>query len=132
MKILNTLTNNLEGDTRRQIFRRYDAFIRQLEYLKSQNDQKIIILREDGWSDNKFKVIFALNSFYQEVIGPLSSSAQSDRATGLGSQIPIVYGSMVKFTSSRSNKIQEAYNDFIQLAYDLDITDMATLSQLDQ
>lgn len=93
MKILDTLTKSLEWDVKKQLTIRYEAFNRQLEYLKSQNNQYLLMLYKAKWNDEKFRVLFALNSFYQIVLGPLSSSSKNISNTGLGGEVPILYGS---------------------------------------
>lgn len=122
MKILEDLTKYLEWDDKKQIFNRTDAFKRQLAYIKEQNNQMLSVLYRYGWSDQKLHVVFAFNSFYQLVLGPLASSALPISNTGVGSSIPIRYGSSIKFDKSRNRKISNANSDFFTLLSQLDIS----------
>lgn len=121
MKILNTLCQYLEFDLKILIEKRYSAFERQLKYLKTQNKNYLIILYSNSWTDERLKVIFALNSFYQLVLGPLSSSALNISNTGLGRDIPIKYGKSITFNQARNRQIIKAEERFNSIIAELNI-----------
>ncbi len=122
LKFLDDLTQYLEWDVKKQIFNRTDAFKRQLTYMKDQNNEMLFVLYRNGWSDQKLHVVFAFNSFYQLVLGPLASSALNISETGIGASIPIKYGSSIKFDKSRNRKISNANADFFFLLSQLGIS----------
>lgn len=68
-----------------------------------------------GWNDEKLRVIFAFNSFYQIVLGPLTSSSKLISKTNIGGKIPIIYGSSIKFDLSRNNNVNRAHEDFTKI-----------------
>jgi len=114
-KIQKQLSEYLEYDLKLLIEKRVSVFIRQLEYIKTQDNIYLIKLYANGWNDEMIKVVFVLNSFYQLVLGPLSSSSRSSTVHGLGSEIPIVYGKSIIFDKSRSQQINKAVDSFNSL-----------------
>ena len=91
-KIQKQFCEYLEYDLKMLIEKRVSAFIRQLEYIKTQDNQYLIRLYSNNWNDEMLKVVFVFNSFYQLVLGPLSSSARNSTVYELGAEIPIAYG----------------------------------------
>lgn len=120
-KIQKQLSEYLEYDLRQLIDKRVSAFKRQLEYTKTKDSPYLLKLYSNNWNDEMFKVVFVLNSFYQLVLGPLDSSARSSTISGLGSDIPINYGTSIKFNASRSRKINKAVESFNNIIAKLEI-----------
>lgn len=120
-KIQKQLSEYLEYDLRQLIDKRVSAFKRQLEYIKTNDSPHLLKLYSNNWNDEMFKVVFVLNSFYQLVLGPLDSSARSSTVIGLGSDIPISYGTSIKFNASRSRKINKAVESFNKIVAKLEI-----------
>ncbi|KPV96783.1 hypothetical protein AN214_01244 [Pseudoalteromonas sp. P1-9] len=120
-KIQKQLSEYLEYDLRQLIDKRVSAFKRQLEYIKTKNNSHLLKLYSNNWNDEMLKVVFVLNSFYQLVLGPLDSSARSSTLCGLGSDIPISYGSSIKFNVSRSRKINKTVESFNNIIVKLEI-----------
>jgi hypothetical protein len=120
-KIQKQLSEYLEYELRQLIDKRVSAFKRQLEYVKTKDNQHLIKLYSNNWNDEMLKVVFVLNSFYQLVLGPLDSSARSSTNSGLGSDIPISYGKSIKFNASRSRKINKAVESFNNIIAKLEI-----------
>lgn len=117
MKILDILIQYLEWEVRKQALNRYTAFERQLTYMKEQNDHRSSDIYKKGWNENKLKSIFAFNSFYQIVLGPLSSSALRVSKTGIGGKIPLTYGNSIRFDNDRNNEINQTYDDFMSIMH---------------
>ncbi|EGR1117379.1 hypothetical protein CES77_18350 [Vibrio cholerae] len=122
LKFLDDLTKYLDWDVKKSIYSRTEAFYRQLIYMEEQNNDMLSLLYKRGWSGQKLHVIFALNSFYQLVLGPLASSALNISATGVGATIPIKYGNTIKFDKSRNRKISNANSDFFVMLSKLGIS----------
>ncbi len=120
-KIQKQLSEYLEYDLRQLIDKRVSAFKRQLEYMKTKDSPHLLKLYSNNWNDEMLKVVFVLNSFYQLVLGPLDSSARSSTIIGLGSDIPISYGTSIKFNASRNRKINKAVESFNKIVEKLEI-----------
>ncbi len=120
-KIQKQLSEYLEYDLRQLIDRRVSAFKRQLEYIKTKDSPHLLKLYSNNWNDEMFKVVFVLNSFYQLVLGPLDSSARCSTIIGLGSDIPISYGTSIKFNAYRTRKISKAVESFNKIIAKLEI-----------
>lgn|SRR5690554_685598 len=110
--ILKVLLKETEPDIREQCARRYDALWRQYRYLLEKQDEYLSFTFTRGWFSDRYKVLFALNSFFQIVMGPLASSSRGVSQVGVGSKIPISYGSSIKFDESRNKAINKVYSDF--------------------
>lgn len=115
-KIVTLLTKNLEYEIKNQVIRRYTAMSSQFDYLKEQQDQFLLTCFQGKWTDSKFKVLFALNSFFQIVIGPISSSAYNLSECGLGTEIPINFGKSIRFDKARNSAVQSMHADFTKIA----------------
>lgn len=110
--VLKILVDVMERDIRCQCDRRYQALVRQYNYLVETKNEHLIFTYSKGWVSEKYKVLFALNTFFQIVIGPLSSSTRGVSGVGVGSSIPISYGT-IKFNKARNKAVNKAYSDFI-------------------
>lgn len=118
---LKLLIEKMDWEIREQCDRRYQALNRQYNYLIEKQSEHLLFTYSKGWFSEKYRILFALNSFYQIVMGPLASSSRGVAEIGVGSIIPISYGSSIKFNSSRNSAVNAAYEDFKYLAYELDI-----------
>ena len=114
-QLLDTLTKKMEWDVKDQVYRRYNALVRQYEYLVERQNEHLLFTFQNGWFGDKYKSLFALNSFYQIVIGPLASSTRGVSEIGVGSSIPIAYGKSVRFDEQRNSVINKTYMDYISL-----------------
>jgi hypothetical protein len=111
--VLNLLTAPMDRKPRDVVLRRHAAMIRELAFLIQSDDRRVSYLRQKGWSDERFYVLFALNCVYQEVLGPLHASSEVG-AAGLGTEHPIHYGSEV-FDQDRAKRVRFAVQDFFNL-----------------
>jgi len=116
--VLNVLVGKMEREVKNQCERRYEALVRQYSYLVEKQNEHLMFTYSKGWFSERYKVLFALNSFYQIVLGPLASSSRGVSEIGIGSIIPISYGAVIKFDDARNRKINKAYIDFNALIYE--------------
>ena len=91
--------------------------LRELKYLSDNGDVRLGAIRRHNWTDAKLSVLFALNSVYQEILGPLDASAREDQA-GLGTNHPILHGSQ-RFDRASSRSIHTGVRDFMTLVAEL-------------
>lgn len=116
--VLNVLVGNMEWKIKNQCERRYEALLRQYNYLVEKKNEHLMFTYREGWFSERYKVLFALNSFFQIVLGPLASSSRGVSEIGIGSRIPISYGTAIKFDDARNRAINKAYLDFNVLIYE--------------
>lgn len=116
--VLNVLVGKMEREVKEQCERRYEALVRQYNYLVEKQNEHLMLTYKKGWFSQRYKVLFALNSFFQIVLGPLASSSRGVSEIGIGSRIPISYGAAIKFDDSRNRLINKAYLDFGALIHD--------------
>lgn len=114
------LLSELNPAVRSSVGRRCEAMSRELEFLKVREDVNLIFLRGKGWVDDRFKVLFVLNSTYQLCIGPLQSSART--SVGLGGVIPIHHGADI-FDFKRSAVVNSMVRDFSKMLTSLGFID---------
>lgn len=115
--VFNVLAEGIDKKVRDSMLRRYEAMERELTYLAGKDDRNLSFIRARNWTDDRLLVLFVLNCFYQQVVGPLQSSARGGVAK-LGTDIPIKHGSMI-YDGARSKKINSAVNDFFKLSFGL-------------
>lgn len=111
--VLTVLVGKMERDIKDQCERRYEALVRQYNYLIEIEDKDLMFTYTQGWFSERYKILFALNTFFQIVIGPLASSSRGVSSIGVGSSTPINYGASITFNDSRNRKINNVYSDFI-------------------
>jgi hypothetical protein len=119
--VLLALVGMMERDIKDQCDRRYQALVWQYRYLVETQNEHLIFTYSQGWFSERYKVLFALNSFFQIVIGPLASSSRGVSEVGVGSSIPINYGASIKFDEARNHSINKVYSDFINLVNEFGI-----------
>lgn len=127
-RILIELTRPLDAKVRTSVMRRHDAMMRELAFLTTKQDERLLFIRSRNWSDARLSALFCLNSMYQEVLGPLDASARTKRAVatdsngiadhGLGSTCPILHGSQ-RFDSAHTVSVKNAVEDFFVLVSEL-------------
>ena len=91
--------------------------LRELGFLGERENENLAFIRSRNWSDQRLSALFSLNSIYQEVLGPLDASARTGQA-GLGSQHPIVHGSM-RFDAAHTARVRSAIEDFFTMVNEL-------------
>lgn len=104
------MLQHLDVAVRQGIERRVDSMIRELNYLAGVPESGVARLRSAGWSDDTLHVIFVLNSVFQRLLGPLRAAARGG-PKGLGTDIPVTYGSMV-FDAGTAKSITAAMESF--------------------
>lgn len=109
----------MNGRVRAAVVRRIEAMERELEFLAQKEDVRLLAIRTHGWSDDRLRVIFALNSVYQQVLGPLQAVARGG-PQGLGGEVPIRHGSFA-FSASTTVRIQQSMRAFEAVASELRI-----------
>ncbi len=114
-KILDTLVGKMDRDVKNQVMRRYNSMASQYEYLRDSKNEDVLLTYKYKWNDQKYKVLFALNSFYQIVIGPLACSAYAQSASGIGTTIPISYGKQIQFDNNWNSRVSATDRAFSSL-----------------
>jgi hypothetical protein len=115
--VIKFLTRHLDYKPRKTVERRYQAMVRELIFLGERQDQHLAYIRYRKWSDDRLKVLFGLNSIYQEIIGPLTASTRVAQV-GIGSQYPLTHGTM-RFDGGHSHNVREADNAFFSMVSEL-------------
>lgn len=110
--ILAALTAPMSMKPRQAVMRRHEAMLGELRFLSEREspDENLSFIRRHKWSDERLSALFALNSVYQEVLGPLHASTRVG-AAGLGTEYPIRHGSQ-RFDASHNVRVQNAIDDF--------------------
>ncbi|HEX6096231.1 MAG TPA: hypothetical protein VF432_07910 [Thermoanaerobaculia bacterium] len=80
-RILDALLAGVHYAVRRLVMQRFAAMERELGFRWEQTDGDAVFLRRLGYSYEHLRVLCALNSFYQVVIGPLSAASRKWRTT---------------------------------------------------
>lgn len=107
------LLRPLNAATRSSVRRRVEKMAREYSYLRVQEHEDLLLLLRSGWSDQKFGVLFVLNSLYQLCIGPLHASA---RASGvIGREIAIRHGAD-EYGQSRAKQVNAMVQEYESLA----------------
>lgn len=106
---LGPLLKALNPVVRASVERRFEAMARELKFLHDKQDERVGFIRGRGWSDERLRMLFVLNSVYQLFLGPLHSSART--TSGLGAEHPILHGSEA-FNRSRAREVDELARDF--------------------
>lgn len=120
--VLQALIGSLESDLKRRIVQRVETMLREIRFLQEREDERLSFLLIRGWSLDRLEVLCELNAFYQIVLGPLSSSAR-ERTGSLGNEIPIIYGSTMRFDITRARRIQAAHRAFMTAVADLPLAE---------
>ncbi len=107
---MNPVFNTLDGPVRRGVLRRIDAMERELSFLATKDDHRVFALRRMGWGEERLQLLFALNSIYQHVLGPLQGASRGG-PEGLGKSVVIRHGS-ASFSSQTSGAALSALKDF--------------------
>jgi hypothetical protein len=115
--VLVALTRHLDPKPRNAVARRHEAMLRELAFLGERENENLVFIRTRNWTDQRLSALFSLNSIYQEVLGPLDASARTGQA-GLGSQHPIVHGSM-RFDAAHTARVRSAVEDFFSMVNEL-------------
>lgn len=105
-KVLKKLTSSMHQKPKMAVIKRYEAMVRELRYRVERQDKDLLFIRSKGWEDDRLYVLFALNSVYQEVLGPLQCSARSG-ISGVGTDHPIVHGGS-RFDRAHTVRVNQA------------------------
>jgi hypothetical protein len=108
--VLSLLTVRLSPKPRASVVRRYEAMVRELQYLREKRDENLVFIRKRKWSDVRLRALFAVNSVYQEVLGPLQAAAKGSTG-GLGRDLPILHGSQ-RFDGAQSARVNATLEGF--------------------
>jgi len=120
-KIINILTKNLEPKLKKMIQDRVEIMMRGIRFLKERDSKYLNFILENGWTLSKLEVICSLNSFYQFVLGPLTSSAIINIKSKIGQEKAILYGEDYRFDRKRASYIIEVNNAFKSILSNLEI-----------
>lgn len=85
---------SLDARVRRSVLRRVEDMERELKFLGDREDEKLVLIRQRGWTDERMQLLFVLNSVYQIVIGPLQSAGRMG-PEGLGRAVPVKHGTLL-------------------------------------
>jgi hypothetical protein len=114
-RVIEIYVKHLHPSVRDDVSRRYQAMVREYLFMCTRKNSDLRSLR---WSDNRFFVLFALNSFYQIVIGPLQSSARTS-GVGIGDDIAIRRGRSL-YGWSQKKRTEEFVADFMSMVTSLE------------
>lgn len=114
-EILEILSRGLDWEVRRRLDMRRSAMVRQIEYLRSQQNEMLFFLEVRQFTVDRLNTICSLNTFYQIVLAPLASSARLKPPLGLGERVPITYGETIRFDAQRARNIRATHRAFLQL-----------------
>ena len=84
-RILDTLLSRAHYAVRRLVMQRFEAMQRELGFRWEQSDRDAVYLRAIGYTAEHLRVLCALNSFYQVVVGPLAAASRKWRASDFDS-----------------------------------------------
>jgi hypothetical protein len=91
--------------------------LRELRFREDRQDEDLAFIREHGWNDKRLAILFALNSVYQEVLGPLQASAIGG-ISGIGTTYPIAHGAS-RFDGAHAVRVNHAIEDFFAMSMEL-------------
>ena len=80
-KVLEILSKGQEPNIKRLMFRRHSTLMSNLRYLRETRSDQFLYVKNEGWDIEHFEILFALNTFYLLVLGPLASSARGRENT---------------------------------------------------
>jgi hypothetical protein len=116
---LRNLLSSLDPAVRADVRRRFEAMVRELNYLAESKPDDVAFLERRGWTRSKLRTVFMFNCVYQIAVGPLSASARS--TFGLGDRTPIAHGSDI-FDRTRARVMNSMTTAFKQMLIDLDVS----------
>ncbi len=119
-RIIAPLLERTPPDVREIVVRRLDAMVRHLTYIADQDTEDLASVMPASWSLSQIRVICALNSFYQVVLGPLSSSARDRFPSELIVTVPVTHGS-TRFDQQRTRQVRSMMRDFHRIAREAEI-----------
>lgn len=93
-RAVDPVLSSLDARVRRSVLRRVEDMERELKFLADKKDEKLILIRQRGWTDERMQLLFVLNSVYQIVIGPLQSAGRMG-PEGLGRTVPVKHGTLL-------------------------------------
>lgn len=114
-RILGILSEGQDPAIRRLMARRVSTLMASVRYLKEKSSEQFVFVEKQGWSLEHFEIVFAMNSFYLLVLGPLASSART-RVNTVWQDIPISYGNELLFDNQRAKQIRKAHEAFSNIA----------------
>jgi hypothetical protein len=111
--MLESLTAILDPELRLLIDRRVDAMLRQIAYLRTQDNSPRVVWNR--WSLEQLQAICILNSFYQLVLAPLASPNATHPSSGLVHSVPVRYGSGLRFDAQTARQTAAARREFLHV-----------------
>lgn len=114
-RTLTILSEGQDPAIRRLMSRRVSALMANVRYMKGKRTEQLMFIEEQGWNLEHFEIIFAMNSFYLLVLGPLASSARG-RSDTVWQDLPILYGEGLLFDNHRAKQIRSAHQSFSNIA----------------
>jgi hypothetical protein len=120
--VLNTvasLDRALHPEVRQSVRQRWEAMLRECDYLGRKKNERLQLIRSKGWTPEKFGVLCWLNSFYQLFIGPLEASTRHSTLE-LGVTIPVAHGTE-RFDSARRDRTKAAALAFHNVVAELQL-----------
>jgi hypothetical protein len=114
-RIFAILSEGQEPAVKRLMSRRVFSLMASIRYMQEARSEHLLFIQEQGWNLEHFEIVFAMNSFYLFVLGPLASSAR-ERAGTVWQDIPIQYGEELIFDNQRASQIRSAHQSFSNIA----------------
>lgn len=119
-QFLSNLLKPVERRPREVVLARHAAMVRELKFRTANRDEALGYLRDRGWTDARFHVLFALNCVYQEILGPLQAASRAGVA-GLGTTYPITHGAL-RFDPAYSEHVNFVIVNFMEVLSKLHFT----------
>ncbi|UJP04550.1 MAG: hypothetical protein LZF61_06630 [Nitrosomonas sp.] len=110
-KTLSILTEGQDPVIRKQMIRRFSVLMTSVRFMKEKKSEHFVAVEKRGWTLQRLEVLFALNTFYLLVLGPLAASAKG-RSKTMWRNVPILYGEELLFDNDRAHKIRAAQLSF--------------------
>lgn len=118
--LINILSKGLEFSTKQSLNARVENLMRQIRYEEKEQTNEFRKAKKNGWDLKKLEMLCCLNSFYQLVLGPLSSVSKSKSSSNFIKDHPIAYGN-IRLTIQESEKLALCHTAFMEIITKLDI-----------
>lgn len=106
------LTTGLEAPTRQRFDRLLDALLRDLHYQSERENNAVGAAAARGWTRERVEVVLVLNAFHRIVIGPLEAAYTTSTKLGLGTKVPIRFGSTLRIDSQGGQPVRRAIREY--------------------
>lgn len=111
-EIQKILCERLDGKIKMRIERHTNAMMRSIQYASDKKTKYWKATKKLGWDFQSLELLCSIISFFQHVISPLSTVANSETKVGLGQSIPLMYGGKIKIDDTNNENIKKTIEAF--------------------